>query len=102
MYTCMQLTTSDGRFAMANFFQPSQFSVDIHLNSLVIRFFGSQSEKIAVAHQTSDVTNRNKPNINEKGEKSRYRKSAIGCRKPHPCVRRLKLHVQFYNKMLRL
>ena len=29
------------------------------------------------------------PNINEKDGKSRYRKSAVGCRKPHTCVRRL-------------
>ena len=47
-----------------NFFQPSEFSVDIHLNSLVIRFFWSQSEKIAVALRTSDVTNRSRIHVN--------------------------------------
>ena len=35
------------------FFQPSQYSVDIHLNSLVIRFLGVK--KIAVAHWLSQI-----------------------------------------------
>ena len=88
----MRLMTSDGRFAMANFFQPSQFSVDIHLNSLVIRFFRSQTEKITVANGMSDTCKQ--PNINEKKEKDRCRKSAVGCRKPHTCVRTLRYNTR--------
>ena len=97
----MRLTTPDGRFAMANFCQPSQYSVDIHLNSLVIRFFGSLSEKKSPLHigcRKSESDTCKQPNINEEG-KSRYRKSAVGCRKPHTCVRRPSrdLHTRLYK-----
>ena len=58
--------TSDGRFATANFFRPSQYFINLHLNSLPIRFFRSYTEKIAVANQTSDVATRTHVNSQTK------------------------------------
>ena len=81
----------DGEF----FFQPSQFSVDIHLNSLVIRFFSlpdrkNRCRKSDVGYRKSESDTCKQPNINEKKGKDRCRKSAVGCRKQHTCVRTLR------------
>ena len=54
------ITTSDGRFAMANFFQPSQYFVNIHLNSLVIRFFSLPERKIPTTNRASGVANQSR------------------------------------------
>ena len=37
----------------------------------------------------SELETREQPNINEKKGKSHCRKSAVGCREPHTCVRTL-------------
>ena len=54
--------------------QPSQYFVDIYLNSLVI-----QSGKITVANRASDVANQSRTNMNEKKGTNHCCKSAVGC-----------------------
>ena len=94
-YTCMRLTTSDGRFAMANFFatfpifcgHSSKFTCH-PIFSLPDRKNRCRKSDIGCRKSESDTYKQ--PNINEKKGKDRCRKSAIGCRKPHTCVRTLR------------
>ena len=93
-YTCMRRTTSDGRFAIANFV--STFPIFCRHSSKFTRhpiFFGQRSNKNRC--RTSDVGCRKseldtckQPNINVDEGKIRYRKSAVGC---HTCVHTLRL-----------
>ena len=95
MYTCMRLTTSDGRFAMANFFSTfpifyghsSKFTCH-PIFSLPDRKNRCRKSDVGCRKSESDTCKQ--LNINEKKGKDRCRKSAVGCRKPHTCVRRLR------------
>ena len=100
MYTCMRLTTSDGRFAMANFFptfsifckHPSKFTCH-PIFSVPER--KNRCRKSGVVCRKSESDTCKQPNINEKEGKNRCRKSAVGCRKQHTWVHTL----TFYCKV---
>ena len=90
----MRLTTSDGRFAIANFVSTFQIFCRHSSKFTCHPIFSVPDRKNRC--RTSDIECRKsesdtckQPNINEEG-KIRYRKSAVGCRKPHTCVRTLR------------
>ena len=98
MYTWMWLTTSDGRFAMENFFptfsifckHPSKFTCH-PIFSVPER--KNRCHKSGVVCRKSESDTCKQPNINEEG-KNRCRKSVVQCRKPHTCVCTLsRIHV---------
>ena len=97
MYTCMRLTTPDGQFATANFFltfsifckHTSKFTCDA-IFSVPDR--KNCCRKSDVWCHKSDSDTGEQRNINEKVWKIRCRKSAVGCCKPHTCVRTLREH----------
>ena len=76
MYTCMRLTTPDGRFATANFF-------------LTFSIFCKHTSKFTCDAIFSVPDTCEQQNINVKVWKIYCCKSAVGCRKPHTCVRTL-------------
>ena len=92
MYTCMRLTTSDGRFAIANFVATFPLFCR-HLSKFTWHpIFSVPDQKnhchtSGVGCRKSESDTCKQPNINEKEGKICCRKSAVGCRKPHTCVR---------------
>ena len=91
---CMRLTKYDGRFATANFCRPSQYFVNIHLNSLVIRFFSlpeqkNRRHKSGIGCRKSESVTCKQPNINMKKGKNCCHKLAVGCHKLLTCVHTL-------------
>ena len=95
----MRLTTSDGRFAIANFVSTfplfcrhsSKFTCH-PIFSVPDRKNRCRTSGVGCRKSESDTCKQ--PNINEKEGKIRCRKSAVGCRKPHTCVRTLRLNIQ--------
>ena len=93
-HTCMRLTTSDGRFVMANFF--STFPIFCGHSSkftchpiFLLPDRKNRCRKSDVGCRKSESDTCKEPNIDEKKGKDRCRKSAVACRKPHTCVRTL-------------
>ena len=88
---------------MTDFFQCSQYFVNIHLNLLVIRFFSLPEQK--GRHPKSDIgccksefITCKEANINEKKEKNHCRKSAGCYRKQCTYVHTLKqIHITEYS-----
>ena len=91
----MRLTTSDGRFVIANF---SLLLIYVWLFTCVrLRFATSNVRCVRAIFSIWDRKNRMTSEFRwmlteywEGWNKIRYRKSTIGCRKPHTCVRRLR------------
>ena len=90
----MRLTTSNGRFAIANF---SLLLIYVWLFTCVRLRFATSDVRCATAiFSIWDRKNRMASEFRwmsteywEGWNKIRYRKSAVGCRKPHTCIRRL-------------
>ena len=87
MFTYMWLMTSNGQFATAKFFQPSQYFLNIHLKIHLI--FPSQSKinylcKSGIRCQKSESDTCKQLSTNE--EKYHCRKLAIEFLKPHPII----------------
>ena len=93
MYTCMRLTTPDGRFATANFFptfsifckHTSKFTCD---PIFPVPDRKNRCRKLDVWCRKLDLDTCEQRNINEKVWKIRHRKSAVGCREPHTTLNR--------------
>ena len=92
----MRLTTSDGRFAIANFVSTFPLFCRHSSKFTCHPIFSVPDRKnrcrtSGIGCRKSESNTCKQPNINEKEGKIRCRKSAVRCRKPHTCVRTLRV-----------